>query len=187
MSGITISSSHSESNAVKAVSSIWGMVVTVEKEHIDVWGHANNVCYVQWMQDVAVGHSAAMGWDSKRYLNDGAIWVVRNHTIDYKRSSYLGNRILVQTWIEEMKKVSCLRRYRFIELPNDSTDDEVKDASGFASDVDFVFPQNSLLATASTTWAFVSTDSLKPVRIHQEIISDFQKKKVGAKFPRPID
>ena len=186
MSEAALSSFHSTPNALKAVSSIWGKVVTVEKEHIDVWGHTNNVCYVQWMQDVAVGHSAAMGWDSKRYLNNGAIWVVRNHTIDYKHSSYLGNRILVQTWIEEMKKVSCLRRYRFIELPDDSTEDEVTEASGFASEADFVFPQTSLLATASTTWAFVSTDSLKPVRINPEIISDFQIIKGGAKFPRSM-
>lgn len=156
------------------ISPIWGMVVTVEKDHIDVWGHANNVCYVQWMQDVAVGHSAAIGWDSKRYLDIGAIWVVRNHSIDYKRSSYLGNRILVQTWIEEMKKVSCLRKYRFIEFPKDMPDSELHAMSGFASKDDFDFPQDALLATASTTWAFVSTKTLRPVKIHPEIISVFK-------------
>ena len=171
------------SNTSQAISPIWGMVVTVKKEHIDVWGHTNNVCYVQWMQDVAVGHSAAIGWDSKCYLDNGAIWVVRNHSIDYRRSSYLGNHILVQTWIEEMKRVSCLRRYRFIEFPDDVSDNDIQAACGFTSGEGFDFPKNLLLATAVTTWAFVSTETLKPVKIHPEIISIFKKFEDGAKFP----
>ena len=174
------SSFQPEYGELSAISSIWGMVVTVEREHIDVWGHTNNVCYVQWMQDVAVGHSAALGWDSKRYLDVGAIWVVRNHTIDYKRSSYLGSRILVQTWIEEMKKVSCLRKYRFIEFPDNLTDDEIHNVSGFMSGSFFDFPKSAILATASTTWAFVSTETLRPVKILPEIISDFVKNQVDS-------
>ena len=72
------------------------MSAKVGKEHIDVWGHTNNVCYVQWMQDV-VGHSEAIGWDSKRYLDRGAIWwfVVTRLTINVL--SCLGNIILAQT------------------------------------------------------------------------------------------
>ena len=174
----------SEFEIVKRVSPIWGTAIKVEEEHIDVWGHTNNVCYVQWMQDVAAGHSAAIGWDAKRYLDNRAIWVVRNHTIDYKHSSYLGNRILVQTWIEEMKRVSCLRRYRFIEFPTGVSDEEVEAACGFASHVDFVFPRSMLLATASTTWAFVSTETLRPIKVFPEIISVFGKVADGAKFPR---
>ncbi|MGI6401276.1 MAG: acyl-CoA thioesterase [Thermoguttaceae bacterium] len=167
--------SSSKALITQRIPPIWGMSAKVGKEHIDVWGHTNNVCYVQWMQDVAVGHSEAIGWDSKRYLDRGAIWVVRSHKVDYKRSSCLGNIILAQTWIEEMKRVSCLRRYRFIELPESITNEEVQNLCGFTSSSVFNFPGSTLLATASTTWAFVSTETFKPVKIFPEIVSVFQE------------
>lgn len=154
---------------------VWGMTVEVEKAHIDVWGHTNNVCYVQWMQDVAVGHSAAIGWDSKRYLDAGAIWVVRSHEIKYERSSYLGNQILVQTWIDEMKNFSCIRKYRFIELPEGCSEEDSQRLCGFSNLLTFDYPKTSLLATASTTWAFISTKTHRPVKIFPEIISLFNK------------
>ncbi len=165
------------------VSPTWGELITVEECHLDVWGHTNNVCYIQWMQDVAVGHSAAIGWDSKRYLDAGAIWVVRNHTVDYRRSTYLGNRILVQTWIEEMKSFSCLRRYRFVEVDKDLDETQLLDSNGFLHNQELDFPKSAILATASTKWAFISTETLRPVKIHQEIIDMFKTIVETGSFP----
>ena len=49
-------------------------------DEIDGQGHANNVAYVQWMQDAAVAHSAAQGWPGERYVELGCGWVVRSHS-----------------------------------------------------------------------------------------------------------
>ena len=153
---------------------VWSMRLTVEESHLDVWGHTNNVCYVQWMQDVAVAHSAAIGWHAQKYLDHKSIWVVRNHTIDYKRSTYLGNEILVQTWIEEMKSFSCLRRYRFLEIPSGLSEDEKDRFCGFSKTLEAPFSKSSLLVSAATTWAFISIETLRPTKIHPELISLFK-------------
>ena len=34
---------------------------------MDTLGHTNNVRYVAWMQDAAIAHSTAMGWNPDRY------------------------------------------------------------------------------------------------------------------------
>ena len=57
--------------------------VKVTDEHIDIQGHANNLVYLRWMQDAAVAHSAAQGWDGERYRELSAGWVVRSHFIEY--------------------------------------------------------------------------------------------------------
>ncbi|MDO5308954.1 MAG: acyl-CoA thioesterase [Planctomycetia bacterium] len=149
------------------------MTLEPHQSHLDVWGHTNNVCYIQWMQDVAVAHSAALGWDSKEYLSHNSMWVVRSHSIEYKHSSYLGDRIFVQTWIAEMRKVSCLRRYRFLKLPKEMDIPEVSSPCGFiARDaLDKYSPE--LLASAETTWAFVSSDALKPIRVFSDLSALF--------------
>lgn len=157
-----------------SISSVFGMCVEVIKEHLDVWNHTNNVRYVQWMQDVAVEHSVALGWDSQHYLQAGAIWVVRSHKIDYRKSTHLGDKLLVQTWVSEMKKASCVRRYRFIELPKDCDLNSIATSYRFTKYEDGFFPSSALVATAETHWAFLSTSNFRPVRLFPELISDFE-------------
>ena len=55
----------------------------VKKEHLDALDHVNNVQYLQWVQEIAGAH-----WESliKDKESDYGIWVVRSHTINYKRS-----------------------------------------------------------------------------------------------------
>ena len=186
---MTTDSSNGSSNNLNSqnasVSPVYGMLIQAQESHLDVWGHVNNVCFVQWMQDIAVAHSDVLGWGAQRYLDFGAIWVVRSHTIDYRRSAYLGNKILAQTWIAEMKRASCLRRYRFLLLPEDVTETEIQNATGFASYDKFDFPQSALMATAETHWAFVSTKTLRPINVHEELYDDFARPiERSAVFPR---
>lgn len=166
------------------ISSVYGRCVEVLDEHLDAWNHTNNVCYVHWMQEVAVEHSAVLGWDSDRYLKSGAMWVVRSHKVDYRRSSYKGDKILVQTWIAEMKKVSCIRRYRFLELPRECDVDLVNESCRFSSYERFEYPKDSLIATAETLWAFVSSQNFRPIRVFPELFDIFeQKPNTEAFFP----
>ena len=51
---------------------------------VDENGHANNVMYVQWMQDAAVRHYQAMGGTEPTQAM-GATWVVRSHLVEYLR------------------------------------------------------------------------------------------------------
>ncbi len=80
---------------------------------IDTNGHVNNVAYVQWMQDAAIAHSDAVGGTAAtRAMN--ATWVVRRHTIEYRRPAFAGDKIDVRTWVTDCRMVSSRRKYEFI-------------------------------------------------------------------------
>jgi len=117
---------------------------------IDAQGHANNVAYIQWMQDAALAHSAAQGWPGPRYREFGFGWVARSHHIDYRLPGFVDEAIVVRTWVATMKRVSSVRRYRILR----------------AADA-------ALLAEAETNWAFVSYATGQPTRIPPEIIASF--------------
>jgi len=123
---------------------------TVRQDEIDGQGHANNVAYVQWMQDAAVAHSAAQGWPGERYLQAGFGWVVRWHRIEYLQPAFAGDQLIVRTWVATMQKVMSLRRYRFVR-PGDQ----------------------ALLATAETMWAFIDYATARPARILPEVAAAF--------------
>jgi acyl-CoA thioester hydrolase len=123
----------------------------VRDEEMDPLGHANNVAYVEWMQQAAVAHSDAQGWPGRRYRDLGLGWVVRSHKIEYLKPALAGDRILVRTWVATLKKVTSLRRFRIIR----ETDGE-------------------LLAKAETLWAFVDYSTGQPRRICNEVAEAFQ-------------
>ena len=122
----------------------------VQPAEIDELGHANNVAYIVWLQAAAVAHSAAQGWPGSRYRALGQGWVVRSHAIEYLQPAFVGDRVVVETWVATMKKVTSLRRYRILRAGDDA-----------------------LLATAETNWAFVDLSAGKPLRIPPEIAAAF--------------
>jgi len=122
---------------------------TVVAAEIDDLGHAGNFHYVRWMQDAAISHSAANGWPSARYAELGAGWVVRSHEITYLKPAFAGDRLLIKTWVENLRSATSLRVY------------EIRNAAG------------DLLATARTDWAFVNYARQKPVRIPAEVAESF--------------
>ncbi len=124
--------------------------VVIQSEHLDEMNHVNNVHYVQWMQDVATGHSAVNGWPAERYLAEGGAWFARRHTIEYLHPAVLGDTIIVETWLAEMKNVSCLRKYRFYRK----------------SDM-------KVVAEAETKWGFVNITTGRPTKVFPEMMADF--------------
>ncbi len=133
---------------------------TVRPSEADVLGHANNVAYVQWMQQAALAHSAALGWSWQRYKDFGYGWVVRHHRIDYRQPAVPGDEIVVETWVATMQKVTSLRRYQIRRTID-----------------------GKLLATAETKWAFVNFATGQPVRIPPEMTEAFATVDHGSSKP----
>ena len=123
---------------------------TVVPDEADILGHANNVAYVEWMQQAALAHSAALGWPWKRYKDCGCGWVVRCHRIDYRQPAMPGDEIVVETWVASMQKVTSVRHYRIQRCAD-----------------------GKLLAHAETKWAFINFATGQPVRIPAEISEAF--------------
>jgi acyl-CoA thioester hydrolase len=130
---------------------IFTRTITIAPEDIDIQGHVNNLRYVAWMQDVAVAHSAAQGWSMQRYVAEQAGWVVRSHTITYKRPAFLGETIVACTWIAGFSPRSSPRRYKFWR-PADQV----------------------VLAEAETMWVFVNLITGRPTKLPDELRSAFE-------------
>jgi acyl-CoA thioester hydrolase len=122
----------------------------VEREHIDLMGHANNTVFVKWMEECAVAHSDSAGWKEEAYTKLGAGWVVRRHEVVYTRPALLGARVRIETWVPEIKKATSRRCYRWSDA---QTDEE--------------------FGRAVTIWAFVNIQSGRPVRIPEMVRSGF--------------
>ena len=60
----------------------------VLSEHLDEFNHVNNIRYLEWVQEISKKH-----WNrltrNKKY--EFQIWIVRNHSIVYKKQAKLGN------------------------------------------------------------------------------------------------
>jgi len=117
---------------------------------IDELGHAGNFHYVRWMQQAAVAHSDINGWPAARYRSIGAGWVVRSHQITYLKPAFEGDRLVIRTWVENLRPATSLRRY------------EIRRDDG------------ELLATAATDWAFMNYEKQKAVRIPAEVAAAFE-------------
>ena len=87
---------------------------TIAPESIDMNGHVNNQEYVRWMQDIATAHSHEQGWTVARYLDTGTTWVIRSHYIEYIRPAFLGDVLMVATWVAGMDAQTSPRKYRFV-------------------------------------------------------------------------
>ena len=129
---------------------IYTQQITVGQDDIDMQHRVSNLRYVAWMQDVAVAHSVVCGWPMERYDSIGQGWVVRQHTITYKRPAFLGDVITAATWIASYASRRSLRRYAFWNAK-----------------------EKALLAEAETQWVFIDMTSGKPVSVPDELQESF--------------
>ena len=128
---------------------IYSYEFTVPPDALDENGHVNNVRYVQWMQEAAVHHYESIGGIPLTQAI-GATWVVRSHNIEYLRPAFAGDRIEVNTWVVNIRRVRSLRRYRFIRVAD-----------------------GKLLVKGETDWVFVDTKTGVPRLVAAEIIRIF--------------
>ena len=132
------------------------IAIVVADSDIDELGHASNIAYVRWIQDVAVAHSAAVGLDFEAYRRLGAVFFVRRHEVDYLRPVLRGERLEVRTWIDSAMAAKCKRA---TEIINEA---------------------GTVVARAMTTWGYVEMATGRPTRIPDVVRSAF-----GLKPPTP--
>jgi acyl-CoA thioester hydrolase len=93
------------------VAGIFEYELQVQAADLDELGHVNNLVYVKWLLESAVAHSTALGWSPEAYRALGCGWVVRSHFIEYLGPAFAGDRLVIRTWVSEMKRVTSGRRY----------------------------------------------------------------------------
>ncbi len=118
--------------------------IQVTAADIDELEHVSNQVYLRWVLDVATGHSAHLGWDTPKYLELGAAFVVRRHELDYLAPVKFGDEIRAETWVPTWRAASCTRMTE-------------------------VFRADQLVLRAQTTWAFIDLVSQRPIRIPEQL------------------
>lgn len=129
---------------------IFEHTIVVGDEDIDELGHASNIAYVKWVQDVAVLHSTAVGFDVDAYRRMGAIFVIKRHEVDYLRSAMKGDRLRLRTFIATVNAASCRRSTEIVRESDEIT-----------------------LAKAETQWVFIDIVTGRPRRIEDEVRTAF--------------
>src|SRR5690349_24288927 len=93
------------------VPNIFTLHQTDGEAHIDVLGHVGNLVFLEWLLAAAQAHSTAVGLTWDRYRELGRVFVVRRHEVDYLGSAFLGDQLVVRTWITETTRVTSTRSY----------------------------------------------------------------------------
>ncbi len=121
---------------------------TIPADVIDENGHANNVAYVQWMQDIAVEHYTAIGGIEAQ--GEGVAWFIREHRIEYFLPAFAGEEIEIRTWVENIRRVRSLRKYEFVRKSD-----------------------GRILVKGETDWVFVDARTGAPRAIPEEVSKVF--------------
>lgn len=125
-----------------ALSPIFSHIIEVGDSDIDFLGHASNLSYLRWVQDVAIAHSAAVGLEYEAYKKMGGVFFIRRHEIDYLRPALRGDKLEVRTWVDSAMAAKTDRRTDVVRVSD-----------------------GAVLAKASTIWGFVEIARGRPVRI----------------------
>ena len=122
--------------------------IRVKAEDIDDLEHVNNVVYLRWVQNVAAAHWEKVASDEMKRKYS---WVVLRHEIDYRNPALLDDELTVHTWVSSCEGVRSVRNVKFLQA-----------ASG------------KVVAETKTTWCLLDSQTMRPRRIEQDIISIFQ-------------
>ena len=128
---------------------IFEQTIKVTKADLDDLQHVNNVRYVQWMEDIAKAHWNARASDE---IKENYFWIVIRHEIDYKGQAFLGDEILLQTYVGQHTHVTS---QRMVNILNKKT--------------------REVLIKAKSTWCLMDYKTKKPVKISEEMVRVFYK------------
>lgn len=128
---------------------IFELKFSVEERHLDLQNHVNNVQYVQWVQDVAQAH-----WEARAtpVQQEKLFWIVVKHEISYKQQAFLGEQILLQTYVG---KTTHVKSTRHVIIKNAET--------------------KKVLVEAKTVWALMDEEKQKPTKISEELKKVFKQ------------
>ncbi|PKB14846.1 acyl-CoA thioester hydrolase [Novosphingobium kunmingense] len=126
----------------------FGKAFAADASHIDELGHVNNAVWVEWIQDIATSHWAAVAPEA---LRETYIWVVTRHEIDYRGNIGPGETVKGETF-----------------LPAPPT------GARFDRRVDFRNAEGKVIVSARTTWAMIDRATGRLARVREDVLAPFR-------------
>jgi acyl-CoA thioester hydrolase len=124
------------------------LTFTALSDHIDELGHVNNAVWVDWIQQLATAHWAAV---ASAEHQAAYIWVVTRHEIDYRGNIGVGESVTGETWI-----------------PSGPT------GARFDRRAEFRAGDGKVLVSSSTTWAMIDRASGRLARVRDDVTAPFR-------------
>lgn len=127
--------------------------LSIEEQDVseNIVGHVSNTEYVRWLDRAAELHSDAVGYTRDRLLDEGLMWFVARHEIDYLAEVWSGDELVIATWVRDMRRVRSWRGYAIVR-PSDET----------------------VVCRAATLWVLVHLASRRPVQIPPSMVESFR-------------
>ena len=119
--------------------------IVVSKEHLDFNNHVNNLVYLQWALDISRRHWLAKISDT---IDQQFFWMVRSHHVEYKKQAFLGEEIVIKTYVEG---------YR----------------GPFSDRIVKIYRGEDLLVQVKSNWCLIERDTQKLKRVPEEILQLF--------------
>ena len=116
----------------------------------DAYGHVNHANYLRYMQEAALDASAAVGYDKAWYDAAARYWLILQTGITYLRPLQFGDTVIIKTWVSDFRRATSRRRYQLRIAGSDE-----------------------LAAEGFSDWVYLDTQSLRPVRVPQQMAEAF--------------
>lgn len=120
--------------------------INVSDSDTDELGHANNVVYVRWLEDVSWAHIESLGMTWALHETTGKAMAITRTEIDYLASANAGDHLLLGTWLTSYDgRFRSSRQFQLIRQSDAKT-----------------------LARAMSTHACIDIKSQRPARVPKE-------------------
>ncbi|HDZ36985.1 MAG TPA: acyl-CoA thioesterase [Marinobacter sp.] len=88
----------------------------------DRLGHANNVVYVRWLEDISWAHVESLGMTWELHEATGKAMAITRTEIDYLAAANAGDRLLMGTWLSGFDgRFRSERRFQLIRPADGKT------------------------------------------------------------------
>lgn len=96
--------------------------ILVVEDDTDELGHANNVVYVRWLEDVSWAHIKSLGMTWELHEATGKAMAITRTEIDYLASANPGDRLLLGTWLTGFDgRFRSARQFQLVRLVDGKT------------------------------------------------------------------
>ncbi len=144
----------------------------VRFNELDPLGHVNNAAYLTYLEQAAIDHAAAEGFDAAHLRELGGVFIARRHEIDYLHPAVEGDWLRVTTWPADLAGARATRAYEIGRLALDELAagpplDGLRPATTARA------PGGDLIVQARTEWAYVDVVTGRPRRVPPEVVAAF--------------
>lgn len=141
----------------------WCELTVTEQELSPTIEHVSNVRYIAWLDRAAELHADSLGFTRRALLAENVMWFVARHEVDYLAEAWLGDRLLIATWLREARRVRAWR-------------ETVVMRAGDAR----------IICQAATLWVLVDLNSRRPCRIPTAMVRGFVPLTVVDQLDQPM-